>query len=215
MNSVSISQIGYYPRESTDFISETVELVRQRVMERDVQKVCVFTDQGVGALEAARAFENTNTNVFAVTFPANRHVRVTHNGDETVRRLGITDPDVEQQLRAANVEIVRGPLPFEEILIPRASDPKTAAIRHTLSLFGAGMQLCIQAILLLCDSGKVAAGEEIVSFSADTAILATASTSTLLFSPYEGMEIREIICKPRVHTLARFGLYQHDDDDRG
>lgn len=64
------------------------------------------------------------------------------------------------------------------------------------------MQLCIQAILLACDWGKVAPDEEIISLSADTAILATASTSTLIFSPYEGMEIREIISGTDRHIGA-------------
>ena len=50
--------------------------------------------------------------------------------------------------------------------------------------------------------------EEVVSCSADTAIVASGSFKRLMFSPFEGMEIKEIICKPRNLTMTRKGKYE-------
>lgn len=163
-------------------------------------------------LDAPQAYTRLVDENFAVTFPANRYVREMVDGEPVTRKVGINDPNVRRQLVEANITIVQGTLPFEEILIPGASDLKTVAMRHALRLFGFGMELCIQAILMLCDAGYVEPREEVLSCSADTAILATASTSSLLFSPYEGMEIREVISKPRVHTGTRFGLHADADE---
>ncbi len=54
-----------------------------------------------------------------------------------------------------------------------------------------------------CDSGYLEQEEEVISMSADTAIVATACKKQWLFHPNHGLEIKEIICKPRRLSLNK------------
>lgn len=202
------SETLYYPRESREFLEMTIQAVRRRALERKVNTICVFTSQGTGALALSTKVSDLGLKVIAVTFPPyRRYVRRTDASEEEVT-VGITDPEIERALRRNGVEIVRGSMPLDGILIPRSPDQKTEAIRHTLWLFGVGMVLCVQAVLMACDAGMLQPQQEVISMASDTAILATAAPSRVMFSIDEGMEIREIICKPRHLTAARSGLYE-------
>jgi len=86
-------------------------------------------------------------------------------------------------------------MPFQSIIIPGVADAKLEGIQHALKL--GGFNLCVQAILMATDSGELEPGEAVLSMSADTAIIATGTQTKFLFHPIEGMDIREIICKPR------------------
>ncbi|RAK12636.1 hypothetical protein C8C77_10763 [Halanaerobium saccharolyticum] len=102
-------------------------------------------------------------------------------------------------------------MPFKDIIIPEAKDVKLSAIINTFSLFGGGMQLCVEAIIMAFEQGFIEKREEVIACSADTAIVATGSYKRLMFSPYEGMEIKEIICKPRDLTITRNKVYSEDE----
>lgn len=54
-----------------------------------------------------------------------------------------------------------------------------------------------------CDSGYVEQDEEVIAMSSDTAIVASASKKQWLFHPNHGLEIKEIICKPKKFTITR------------
>ncbi len=70
------------------------------------------------------------------------------------------------------------------------------------------MQLCVEAVIMAFEEGAIDEDEEVISCSADTAIVASGSFKRLMFSPFEGMEIKEIICKPRNLTMTRKGKYE-------
>ncbi|MCR4427189.1 MAG: hypothetical protein NUW23_13570 [Firmicutes bacterium] len=128
-------------------------------------------------------------------------------------RVTIKD-EVSAELASKGVALVRSILPFGDVLIPGRPDVKLAAIHHTLSLFGGGMALCVQAVIVACDSGYLEPGEEVISVAADTAIVAAASGQWAFFSPFEGMEIREIICRPRLLKLTRAPRHEEVDPAR-
>jgi hypothetical protein len=62
------------------------------------------------------------------------------------------------------------------------------------------MSLCVQAIVLACDSGEVNIGEHVISMTSDTAILAQATSTRRMLG---GLVIREILCKPVILTIGR------------
>lgn len=88
-----------------------------------------------------------------------------------------------------------------------------ATINETLTLFSGGMRLCVQAIIMATESGSLEPGETVIALSADTAIVARATLKSLLFDNEEGMEIYEIICKPRLLTISRNRIDEFEYDD--
>jgi hypothetical protein len=83
------------------------------------------------------------------------------------------------------------------------ADPKLTGIREALRLISGGLGLVVQAAAMACDAGAIKEGEHIISFAADTAAVITASHADTIFLPDVGMEVHEIICKPRVLTYSR------------
>ncbi len=96
-------------------------------------------------------------------------------------------------------------MPLWEIVLPGTVESKVKIIQATLSLISGGLPLCVQAVLMACDAGHVEPGEEVISMSADTAIVARAAQTRWLFHPERGLEIREIICMPRYCNISRPG----------
>jgi len=197
-------QTLYLPGEGKEYFPCVVEAVANYVRETGLQKVLVFTLDGKGALALADALHETKAQVVAVTFPATQKFAIPDKG---VIQVTI-DSEMYSSLASKGVSVVRSTLPFGDILIPGSPDVKLSAIHHTLRLFGGGMTLCVQAVVIACDSGCLELGEEVISVAADTAIVAAASGKWALFSPSDGMEIREIICKPRCLRLTRAPRYE-------
>jgi hypothetical protein len=68
---------------------------------------------------------------------------------------------------------------------------------NLLRIFGQGIKVCVEIIMMACDGGSVGIGEKVIAVAgsgagADAAVVATASPSTKL----TGLRIHEIICKP-------------------
>ena len=75
------------------------------------------------------------------------------------------------------------------------STPQVMA--NLLRIFGQGIKVCIEIIMMACDGGCIELDEKVIAVAgsgagADTAIVATASSSTRM----KGLRIHEIICKP-------------------
>ncbi len=102
-----------------------------------------------------------------------------------------------KELESKGISVVQSTMPFQEVIIPEPAT-QADAIQATLGLISPGMHLCVQAVLMATDAGLVQQGEEVVSMCADTAIVATGALSHWMFHPEQGLEIREIICKPRM-----------------
>jgi hypothetical protein len=68
---------------------------------------------------------------------------------------------------------------------------------NLLRIFGQGIKVCVEIIMMACDGGCITIGEKVIAVAgagagADTAIVATASPSTKM----TGLRVHEIICKP-------------------
>lgn len=196
------SSIFYFESEDRSNLSKTLELVSRRVKETGIGKLLVFTRDGEVVFRAAKKLKRVK--VIGVTFPyKQRFTEISGNGTENESVPSTSTREVAERFAQEGIPLVRGTMPFQQIVIPYARDSKLEGITHALGLFGGGLSLCIQAILMATDAGEVEPGEEVASMSADTAITATGTLSKWLFHPVEGMEIREIICKPRALTISR------------
>lgn len=194
--------ITYFDGEGQKNIPKTIEAVSRFFEENTgIKKVVVFTANGEGAIALSTALKNRDIKIIAVTFPFGQTYKTSKGDGQVV--VGIVDPSTREELERSNIKIVQGSLPFQDIIIPHAADPKLQSIIYTLRLFGGGTELCVQATIMACEAGTVAPGEDVVVMSADTALVVTAARKLTLFSPFEGLEIKEIICKPSRLTITR------------
>ncbi|HHV76815.1 MAG TPA: hypothetical protein GXX39_05550 [Syntrophothermus lipocalidus] len=197
-------RIFYFEQEGKENLPRTVNLVAEYLNNSEISKVVVFTSDGEGPLMLARIVNPSDVKILAVTFPYKSTFIVEGPGGEPLEITpGTSLPEVKKELAQAGVLLLQGTLPFWEIIIPGTADIKRKAIKHTLQLLCGGFELCVEAVLVACDAGAVEPGEEVIAMSADTALVAVASQSSWMFHPSRGMEIREIICKPRRCTIIR------------
>lgn len=179
-------------------IRETARLAVKRATEMGLDSLLVFTSDGDGALEAARMAENSNIRIIAVTFPTGQ-LFVDESSSFFTTRL--SESERKRELEDNGISVVQGTMPLQEIVCPGTHDERIEGITNTLSLLSPGLALCVQAILMATDAGVIKQGQEVVSMSADTAIIGTGAWTHWLFHPQYGLDIREIICKPRSHLL--------------
>lgn len=191
----------YFHKEGRTNLGKTLKLVVSRAEKLGIRKIVVFTRDGDTVLSAAR--DSKAFAFVAVTFPYKMQFGSDDDPQGQAIAPGTSDPKIVSRFKELGIPLVRGTMPFHSIIIPYVRDPKLEGIKYALNLFGGGMALCVQAVLMATDAGEVEPGEEVVSMSADTAIVATGASSHWLFHPQFGMEIREIICKPRVLTVVR------------
>jgi len=83
--------------------------------------------------------------------------------------------------------------------------------KEALRLFSPGVHVCIFTTMTAADSGAIPVDKEVVSLGGiehglDTALVIKPSYSDEIFDKERGLEIREIICKPRT-MLGRSGFY--------
>ncbi|MDI6871941.1 MAG: hypothetical protein QME79_11465 [Bacillota bacterium] len=200
---MSAEVVTYFDGEGREYLPLTVKaVVKYLKAHPDVQKVIVFTAEGEGPLALKKAARGMDVKVIAVTYPFGQSFKADADRDDMVV-TGIVDQSIRAKLKSQDVEIVQGSMPFQDIMIPGSSDPKIQTIIHTLRLFGGGTVLCIQAAVMACDAGVVAPGEEVVAMAADTALVLRAARKLTMFHPSEGMDVKEIICKPRTFTVTR------------
>jgi len=103
-----------------------------------------------------------------------------------------------------NVPIIRAHLPFDPIAPPFGDRGVLAQdlslVESALNIFGGGMSLCVQAVVLACDAGAVGLGEHVIAMTSDTAILVQAAATTRMLRE---LVVREILCKPAILSIGR------------
>lgn len=92
------------------------------------------------------------------------------------------------------------------------STPKTV-MKETLFLLCAGLKVAVFTTMAAADAGLVPVDREVVAFGGteqglDTAVVIKPSYSDSAFDPRHGLEIREIVCKPR--SMMGPSGYYHD-----
>lgn len=207
----------------------------------EIKVMVIFTSTGEGPEKAVDRYRSqeqfADIRLVAITPPAKRQYR--DAAGEPVR-AGIAAERVEK-LRRAEVAVASARLPFRSILAqpdpikpPGAEGPVMIAtasnfdamnvVDRVLGMFGGGLSLCVQAVLMACDAGFVSVGERVVAISADTAVALHACQSESFLSPHVGMLVDHIICRPRIYQISKPHHYvtqawvdeevdREDDDD--
>lgn len=196
----------YFYSEGRQNLEKTVELVYKRVsVLKRIKKILVFTANGEGAFMIKDLVSDTDIQVISATFPYKQSFYFPDGaGNKKEVFADTSDKEICAKIKQYGITLIQGVMPLQDIPVPGTltSDTKIKTIVSTLSLFSGGLKLCIDGIIMASDAGYVEQGEEIISFSADTAIVATGCRKDRLFHPEEGLEIREFICKPRDFSLT-------------
>jgi hypothetical protein len=194
----------YFLQEGRDNLRECLKNVFQTAKVQNIAKLVIFTARGEGVRLALDEFcsldEYKHVKLVAVTFPQGKKFT-----DASGNAIPVTiDDDNISVFKAREVPIVRAHMPFDPIapLYKQRGvlGQDLSLVGEALNMFGGGMNLCVQAIVMACDAGEVGLGEHVIALSSDTAILAQATSTTRML---EELVIREILCKPVVFSVGR------------
>src|SRR5579872_865099 len=176
-----VTSITYFLQEGRDNLSECLKIAFQAAKQQHVDKIVIFTARGEGVQMALSSFCSTedyrHIKLVAVTFPQAK----AFTADNKPLEVRISD-EAERAMREQGVPIVRAHLPFDPIAPPFADRGVLAQdlslVESALNIFGGGMSLCVQAVVLACDAGAIKIGDHVIAMTSDTAILVQAAPTT-------------------------------------
>jgi hypothetical protein len=194
----------YFLQEGRDNLRECLKSVFQTAKVQNIAKLVIFTARGEGVRLALDEFcsldEYKHVKLIAVTFPQGKKFTDASGNSISVK----IDDDNFKVFKAKEIPIVQAHMPFDPIAPIYKQrgvlGQDLSLIGEALNMFGGGMNLCVQAIVMACDAGEVGLGEHVIALSSDTAILAQATSTTRML---EELVIREILCKPVVFSVGR------------
>ena len=197
------TSITYFLQEGRDNLPECLKIAFQAAKQQSIDKVIIFTARGEGVQLALEQFctqeEYQKIKVVAVTFPQGKEF--TLEGKPLDVRIS---EGAEQAMKEHGVPIVKAHLPFDPIAPPFRDRGVLAQdlslVESALNIFGGGMSLCVQAVVLACDAGAVGMGEHVIAMTSDTAILVQAATTRRMLRE---LVVREILCKPAILSIGR------------
>ncbi len=191
--------IVYFEEEGRANLEATLNIVEQRWKDDPDLPITLFSYGAESALTLRERLGNS-CKIIAVSYP---HKRPLGDANGEMIYAETSKDEVVAQLEKANVPLIKGIGAFDDILLPRAGSVKHHVIRETLNLLSGGMELAVNAIVMACSAGYIDQGRRVISFSADTAIVGIASLHEFMFHPGDGLEIKEILCKPENLTKTR------------
>ncbi|HEY3973739.1 MAG TPA: hypothetical protein VGM18_12090 [Candidatus Sulfotelmatobacter sp.] len=199
-----IAQTTYFLQEGRDNLDDCLKIAFQAAVQQSIGKLVIFTAYGEGVKRAVENFwvhqEYAHIGLVAVTFPAGKTFTDSNSKPYEATIAG----EIEALMESHKIPLVRAHLPFDAVE-PGAALQTTVGrgfnlLGETLNMFCGSMSLCVQAIALACDAGRVESGEHVIALTSDTAILARAAVTRKMLSQ---MVIREVLCKPAILTIGR------------
>src|SRR6056297_606892 len=130
--------IYYFNEEGQKNTNKVLKLVLKRAKELEINKIIIFTSNGDTAFELRKL--NKEIEIIAVSFPYNQEFNVKDENGETKKVIPKTSKvKVKEKLFENNIQLVQGPMPFNEIIIPGTREVKKSTILNTLSLISGGL----------------------------------------------------------------------------
>ncbi len=185
-------KIVYFDRPGKENTEATLTLAVERMRELGINHLVVASSYGETAKKAVEMVKE-DEKLVVVTY----HTGFLREGENTM------DGETEEYLKRRGAVIVRQShiLSGLERSISRklGGGSRSEAIAEALrSLFGHGLKVCVEIAIMAADSGAIPIQEVVAvggkSRGADTAIVVRPAHMNNFFD----MEVREIICMPRV-----------------
>jgi hypothetical protein len=176
-------KISYFETVGPENTEETLRLAAERAKARGIKKIVLASTTGKTARLAAERFAGTGIKM----------VVVPHQYGFVGRQRFPTELIAELEKKGHRVHF--GTMLFHTDGFYGTTTPTVMAI--VLRTLCQGMKVAVEIILMAADSGCIAIGERVIAVTgtgrgSDTAVVATAATSTKLYE----LHITEIICKP-------------------
>jgi hypothetical protein len=184
----------YFWREGKPNMHDCLQISFEAAEKQKIETIVIFTGAGEGIRMACEEFLSQERyaaiKVVAVTFPHGFQYEIS----------GADRAYIEEQ----KIRLVQAHLPFDPIKAQYKGHgilgQDFSLLGNALNMFGGGMSLCVQAVVMACDAGAISKGDHVIAMAADTSILVrSAPTSHLLTD----LIVREILCKPIVLSVSK------------
>lgn len=198
----------YVPTEGRAWMTDCLRQAANWCLTESIATIVIFTGTGEGPYLAATEIliedRYKSLKVVAVTPPAGRPYKQDPNDTNSpVIRSGLSEA-MREKLTALGVPVVSAHLPFKERWDgTRERSSEWTRVSEAYGVLGGGFALCIQAALVSCDAGMISHGSRVVTVSADTALAVRACRTESFLSPYEGLLVEHIICRPSLYTISK------------
>ncbi len=176
-------KIVYFEKPGKENTAEVIQLIKERARARGIKKIVLASTRGDTARVAAESFEGAGLQL--VVIPWQYGFRDTQPFSQ----------ELVADLQRKGHQVHFGTMLFHTDDLYGIKTPQVMA--NLLRIFGQGIKVCVEIIMMACDGGHIHLGEKVIAIAgagagADTAIVATASSSTRM----TGLRVHEIICKP-------------------
>ena len=225
------TSVEYFERPGLSNTEKVVKLCRQRAAELGIRFVVVASLTGDSAVKVAKAFKDLGVTIVSVRYlPGGAWIvkKEPYGAYEAIPELrktreewvkkGLERVPIEyskknlEELAKLGVKIVGGTPTLwnvdRSLMAKYGGTSVQEIINETLRLVCPGFRVCEEVALMAADNGGIPTTEEAIVRAGterglDTAIVLKPSVSLKMFDLYEGMEIREIICKPRTMLSSK------------
>jgi len=178
------SRIVYFDKPGKLNTSMVLSLAKEAALTKRIRKVVLASTRGNTAMEFAEAFAGTEVQLVVVPW------QYGFKGQPQPFPASLTE-----ELRKRGHRVHFGTMLFHTEGFYGMGTPTVMA--NLLRIFGQGIKVCVEIILMACDGGCIEADETVIAVAgtvtgADTAVVATAAPSTR----FARLRVHEILCKP-------------------
>jgi len=178
------SKIVYFENPGKGNTPQVLSLVKEAAQTRKIGKIVLASTRGATARASLEAFDGTPVKLVVIPW-----------------QYGFKDSaqpfpqNLKTEIEKKGHKVHFGTMLFHTEDFYGTKTPTIMA--NLLRIFGAGIKVCVEIIMMACDGGCIEMDETVIAIAgtaagADTAVVATAAPSTKLTR----LRIHEIICKP-------------------
>jgi len=191
---MTIKEITYFDRAGSRNTPAVIDAVKRRAEELGIQYIVVASNRGKTGLMFSEAMEGMNVTIVSVTehagFTGGDEIQLTDEMKEKLEKRGVKTLVCSHALSGVGRSISKkfGGVSHVEM------------IAYTLRQFGGeGIKVAVEVTIMAADAGLIPTDREVIAVGgtksgADAAIVVKPAHMNNFFD----LEIREIICKPRV-----------------
>jgi uncharacterized protein len=228
----------YFDKSGPINTDKVIELAKKTALARKIRYVVLPSGSGESALRAAKVFKGTPVKLTCVTLSREEYTPLEllekwgtfkeidelkdlikkwkkTGRSEYINRI----PDAEaKKLEGLGVKVVYEDSPYEKSPFNSPVNyPKLETVGQLVilsqRLVCTGMEVSVKVAMMAANAAAIPKGEEVISLGGtekglDTAIILRPGPSSKIFDEHEGVDVREIICKPKTSCGASGGLLE-------
>ncbi len=184
------ARIVYFDKPGKENTDTVMEVVRRRAQELGIKTVVVASQRGYTAEKAVRALDGMKIIVVAGFYAP------------TMENIAETFTNCDEKLVRSKATVLLATHLFAGLQGAMRKKFSNAIegeiVASTLRMFGAGVKVGIECVVMAADAGLVRTDEDVIAFGgtrsgADSAVVLRPVNSQDFFD----LKVKEILCKPR------------------